>query len=112
MTMPLPADWLLYHDIAPACTALSIQHFLAKNKMVIVSDPLYLPKLAPCDFFYTPTDEVVFEREAVADVAEVQRELLAALDGISVENCRHCFQQWEQCWDHCIQSQGEYFEVD
>jgi len=80
--------------------------------MMIVSNPLYLPKLAPCDFFYIPTDEVVFEREAFADVAEVQREWLVALDSISVENCRHCFQQWEQCWDCCIQSQGEYFGGD
>ena len=37
-----------------------------------MSDPLYLPKLARCDFFYIPTDEV-FEREAFADVAEVQQ---------------------------------------
>jgi hypothetical protein len=42
-------------------------------------------------------------------IAEVQRELLAALDSISIEDFRQCFQQWEQ---HCIQSQGEYFEED
>jgi hypothetical protein len=44
--------------------------------------------------------------------AEVQRESLAALDSILVEDIRQCFQQWEWCWDHCIQSQGEYFEGD
>jgi hypothetical protein len=32
--------------------------------------------------------------------------LLAALDSISVEDSRQCFQQWEQYWDCCIQSQG------
>jgi len=31
-----------------------------------------------------------------ANVAEVQRELLAALDSISVEDFRKCFQQWQQ----------------
>jgi len=46
------------------------------------------------------------------DVAEVQQESLAALDSISLEGFRHCFQQWELYWDHCIQSQGEYFEGD
>jgi hypothetical protein len=47
-----------------------------------------------------------------ADNVEVQRESLAALDGISVEDFRQCFQHWERFWDCCIQSQGEYFEGD
>jgi hypothetical protein len=47
-----------------------------------------------------------------ADVAEVQQESLAALDSITTEYFRKCFQQSEQHWDNCIQSQGEYFEAD
>jgi hypothetical protein len=47
-----------------------------------------------------------------ADIQEVQRELLAALDGISFEDVRQCFQKWECCLDHFIQSQGQYFERD
>jgi hypothetical protein len=47
-----------------------------------------------------------------ADVAEVQRESLASLDGVPVEGFSKCFQQWEQHWDRCLQSQGEYFEGD
>jgi len=46
-----------------------------------------------------------------ADVAEFQQELLA-FDGISIEDLRQCFQQWNWHWDHCIQSQGEYYEAD
>jgi hypothetical protein len=47
-----------------------------------------------------------------ADTAEVQWESLAALGSISIEDCRQCFQQWEQRWDHCIQSQAEYYDRD
>jgi len=47
-----------------------------------------------------------------ADIAEVQRESLATFDSISIEDFRQCFHHWEQCWDCCIQSQGEYFEGD
>ena len=36
---------------------------------------------------------------------------LVALDSISVEDFRR-FQHWEQCWDCCIQLQGEYFKGD
>jgi hypothetical protein len=41
-----------------------------------------------------------------ADLAEVQRKSLAALDSISGEDVRQCFQQWERRWDHRLQSQG------
>jgi hypothetical protein len=47
-----------------------------------------------------------------SDVVEVQRELLVALDRISVEDFRQRFQQWEQHWDGRIQSQGQYLEGD
>jgi hypothetical protein len=47
-----------------------------------------------------------------AEVAEVQRESLAALDSIPIEDFRKCSQEWEQHWDHCIQSQAKYFEGD
>jgi hypothetical protein len=46
-----------------------------------------------------------------ANVAEIQQESLAALDGISVEDFRQYFQQWEHRRDCCIQSQGQYFEA-
>ena len=90
---------------------------LAKNKMVVVPSP-YSPDLAPCDFlsfffFFVPRDESGLEKKRhFANIAEVQRESLVALDSFSVEDFRKCFQQWEKCWHHCIQSNGEYFEQD
>jgi hypothetical protein len=45
-----------------------------------------------------------------ANFAEIQRESLAALDSISVEDFRQYFQQWEHCSDRCIRSQGLYSE--
>jgi hypothetical protein len=47
-----------------------------------------------------------------ADTAQVQRELLAALESISIEDFRPRFQHWERRWDCSIQSQEEYFEGD
>jgi hypothetical protein len=47
-----------------------------------------------------------------ANVAEIQRESLVALDCISVEEFRQCFLQWEHRRDRCIQSQGQYLEGD
>jgi hypothetical protein len=53
-----------------------------------------------------------WKRRHFADVAKVQQESLAALDSISVEDFRQCFQQCEWRWDCCIQSHREYFEGD
>jgi len=47
-----------------------------------------------------------------ANGAEIQRESLEALDSISVEDFRQCFQKWEHCRDRRIQSQWQYFEGD
>jgi len=35
-----------------------------------------------------------------------------ALDSISFEDFKQCFQQWEWRWDRCIQSQVGHFEGD
>jgi hypothetical protein len=88
---------------------------VAKNKNGGGVPPRYLPDLVPCDFFLYPQmklDFMDFKGKHFADVAEVQQESLVALESISVEDLRQCFQQWEQHWDHCIQSQGEYFKGD
>jgi hypothetical protein len=62
--------------------------------------------------FFVLRDESEFEREVFANIAEVQRESLVALDSISVEDFRQHFQQWKRHWDRCIQSQGDYFKGD
>jgi hypothetical protein len=105
-------DWFLHHGNAPAHTTLRVQQFLAKNKMVVVSHPPYLPDLTLCDFFLFPRMKKELKGRRFADVAEVQRESLLACDSIPTEDFRKCFQQWEQRCNRCIQSQGEYFEGD
>ena len=52
------------------------------------------------------------KRETFCCVAEVQRELLAALESISVEDFRQCFHQRKWRWDRYIQSHAECFEGD
>jgi len=105
-------DWFLHHDNAPAYTTLNVQQFLAKNKMMMVSHHPHSPDLAPCPFFFYTRMKQVLKWQHFADVAEIQRESVVALGSISVEDFRQYFQQWENCRDRCIQSQGQYFEGD
>jgi hypothetical protein len=72
----------------------------------------YLPQLAPCNFFVYPWIKQYLKGRHFADVSDVQQELLAALDSISVKDYRQRSQHRKQHWDCCVQSQGEYYEGD
>jgi len=72
--------------------------------MVVVSPPPHSPHLALCDYFLFPGMNQDLKGRRFDDVAQVQRESLAALDSISVEEFGQYFQQWERRWDRCNQS--------
>jgi hypothetical protein len=45
-------------------------------------------------------------------VSDTQRESQAVLDSINENDFHGAFEAWEKLWDHCIRSQGDYFEGD
>jgi len=55
------------------------------------------PDLAPYDFSLYPQMKHDLKGRHFPDVAEVQQESLVAIDSISIEDFRQCFQQREQC---------------
>ena len=81
--------------------------YLCKFEILIPFEvlPLRLDAAIPAPLPVLETLSKIFKGNAAS-------ELLAALDSISTEDFRQCFQHWERCWDCCIQSQGEYFEGD
>ena len=53
---------ILHQDTTPAYTSMLEREFLAKNKTVILLQPLYLRDLAPADFFLFPTIQEIKEK--------------------------------------------------
>jgi hypothetical protein len=45
-------------------------------------------------------------------VSDIQRELQAVLDSIKENDFHGSIEAWKKRWDHCIRSQGDYFEGD
>jgi len=43
-------------------------------------------------------------------VENVQAAAMRALNNISSEDFLHCYEEWQQRWNRCIQSQGAYFD--
>jgi hypothetical protein len=114
-------NFFIFHgNVAKGCQQFSLNPcnvsktppFWLKNKMVVVSQPpLSQTDHTPCDFRLFPGMGQDLKGRRSAEESEVQRDSLAALGNISVEDFRQCFQQRQRRWNHCIQSQ-EYFEGD
>jgi len=42
----------------------------------------------------------------------VRQKTTEALKAITLQEFQNCFEQWKKRWNKCIDSQGDYFEVD
>ena len=105
-------DWLLHHDNAPAHTSLVVRKILTQNNMTTVPHLAYSPDLASCDFSLFPTMKVRLKRRRFVSLEEIQAEWQQALNTLTPADFNGCFQKWQNCWDRCIQAQGDYFEGD
>jgi hypothetical protein len=47
-------SWILHQDNAPTHNALGVKQFLADKCIPVLQHPLYLPDLAPCNFYLFP----------------------------------------------------------
>jgi hypothetical protein len=80
--------------------------------MVISPHPPYSPDLAPCDFTLFPKLQMKLKGQCFETVSDIQRESQAVLDGIKENDFHGALEVWKNRWDHCMRSQGDYFEGD
>ena len=58
-----------------------------------------------------PQTKIIFEREEISDVDEIQENTTAQLMAIPTKDFA-VFWSWRRCWEICVGSQGAYFEGD
>jgi [histone H3]-lysine36 N-dimethyltransferase SETMAR len=85
---------------------------LADKKIPVVSHPPYSPDLAPCDYFLFPKLKFALKGQRFQDVDEIKANTAAELKVLTSEQFQRTFEKWQDRWDHCISSGGEYFEGD
>jgi hypothetical protein len=66
--------------------------------------------LAPCNFSLFPKLKTHLKEHHFGRVENVQAAAARALNNISSEDFLQCCEEWQQCWNGCIRSQGAYFE--
>jgi hypothetical protein len=91
-------------------TPHSIQVFLASYGIPVVQQPPYSPDMAPCDFWLFPQLNTVFKGKRFEDIDAIKKNASSKLNTIPEDSFRKCFQQWQDRWQKCVSSQGEYFE--
>ena len=81
--------------------------------MTPMPHPLYLPNLAPSDFFLFPWVKKVLKGKRFANVKEVkQKNSRSTKRHQKINKFKNCFEQWKKCLKMCIASNGEDFESD
>ena len=52
----------------------------------------------------------VLKGKCFTHVEEVKQKMAEALKGIKIDKFKNCFEQWKNCLDRCIASNGQYLE--
>ena len=99
-------NWVLHHDNAPAHTALSIQEFLAKKNIPVLSHPPNSPDLAPCDFYLFPKLKSKLKGHHFRTTEIIQKIVTDELHALTENDLWNCYDQWKKCWNHCVTSKG------
>ena len=105
-------NWVLQHDNAPAHTALSIREFLAKENIPVLPHPTYSPDLAPCDFCLFPKLKSKLKGHNYGTMENIQKIVTDELNTLTEIDFQYCYDQWKKRWNHCVTSQGSYFDRD
>ena len=105
-------DWVLHHDNVPAHTALSIREFLMKKNIHVHPHPPYSPDLAPCDLYLFSKLKSKLKGHHFGTMENIQKVVIDELPTLTENDFRYCCDQWKKGWNHCVTSQGSYFEGD
>jgi len=96
----------------PAHTALSIREFLVKKNIPVLPHPLYSPDLALCNFYLFPKLKLKLKSHHFGMMENTQRIVTDELHTLMENDVQYCYDQWKKHWNHCVTSQGSYFEGD
>jgi len=108
-----PEKWangfILHHDNAPCHTSLLVQQFLSNKNITVCPHPPYSPGVAPCDFWFLPKVKMTMKGKCFESIQDIEAATTVQLKTLTKEDFQNCFRKWQERWDKCVQSEGEYF---
>jgi hypothetical protein len=85
---------------------------LAKHNIPVVQQAPYSLDMAPCDFWLFPHLKMQLKGTQFDSRDDIIWNITAKLYSIRKVAFQKCFEQWQNHWEKCVQSQGDYFEGD
>jgi len=111
-----PEKWahgfILHHDNALCHTLLLVWQFLSNKNITVCPHPPYSLDLAPCDFWLFPKVKMTMKGKRFESIQDVEAVTTVQLKTLMKEDFQNCFRKWQERWDKCVRSKGEYFEGD
>ena len=105
-------DWVLQHDNKPAHTALSIREFLVNKNIPVLPHPPYSPDLTTCDFYHFPRLKSKLKGHHFGRMENIQKIVTDEQNTLMENDFQYCYDEWKKRWNHCVTSQGSYFQGD
>ena len=84
-------------------------HFL---RTLTIPLPPYSPDLAPCDFYLFPKLKSKLKGHHFGTMENIQKIITDELNTLTENDFQYCYDRWKKRWNHCVTSQGSYFEGD
>ena len=81
---------------------------LVPKNITVLPHPPYSADLAACDFFLFPK----LNGHHFGMMENIQKVVTDELHTLTENYFQYCYDQWKKHWNHCVTSQGSYFEGD
>jgi hypothetical protein len=99
-------SWFLHHDNAPAHTALSIRHFLAKRSIPTLPQPhIHLT-------YPIPKLKITVKGRRFQTVEDIITNVMNDSKAIPQRSFEHCFKKCKRQWEKCFAAQGDNIVTD
>ena len=102
-----PPSWQI-----PCHPSLLVWKVLSNKNITVCLHPPYSPDLAPWDFWLFTKVKIIMKGKSVESVQDIEAATIAQLKTLTKEDFQNCFRYWQERWDKCVRSEGEYFEGD
>ena len=103
-------SFIIHHDNAPCHTSLLVGQFLSNKNTAVCPHPPYSPNLAPCHFWLFLKVKITTKGKRFESIQDIEAATTAQLKTLTKEDFQNCFRKWQERWDKCVRSEGEYFE--
>ncbi|GFW96394.1 putative transposase [Trichonephila clavipes] len=94
----------------PSSSSGRLNSFLASKNISVAPQPPYSPDLSPCYFFLFMKLKNHLKGHHFGTLENIQTAVTDQLKAIPISEFHQCYEEWKKRLQHCVASEGSYFE--